>query len=535
MTLNKTINHKNMRAFSFIELLEKKNKDSSGFKIINYSDKWYTWKDIEELSAVMAQDLQSLGVKQKSHVGICVKTSINWIIAFFAVQRLGAVSVLLNDTFSLPELLRACREADVEYLCAGNQIDVSAAINAPAEQNDSAEQNDLHCTCIKCTYNIDEQNDFCLRRNEYELLKNNSAFPEAALNADEKSIIIFTSGTTGKEKAIMLSLSNLSIPSEQERTFFENQNFICVLPLFHILGFMNILLALYTENTTVVLSPTLIPDDIVLLIQKHKCNALFSVPTMLLGIAESPKLTQEGALLLTKCILGGSSILAEQAKFIHKKLINCKLTGGYGMSETAVVSMTSPDDSDEIICSSIGKPFKNITLKIIDVETKKECAPGVTGELLIKGENLKAQYYRNTECQMLYDNDGFIHSGDLAYVSKDGYYFITGRIKNLIIRGGENIIPSELAQAVSKYPGVSQVEIVSLPDRFYGEVAGAAVVMQNGCTLDKEALIQFLHTMLTVNKIPAYFVQYERFPLLANGKTDLRSLRNDMLVKTKAH
>lgn len=512
-----------MHSHSFTQLLLKKYKDSPEFRIFNYSDRWYSWKEIEECSAVMADDLQKLGVKQKSHVGICVKTSINWIIAFFAVQRLGAVAVLLNDTFSLPELTRACKEADVEFLCIGSQINITAVPHEAGKD------------FVKCIYNIDEHNDFLLRQNEYALLKNNSAVTDNALSADEKTIIIFTSGTTGKEKAILLSLSNLSIPAQEELSFFENQNFICVLPLFHILGFMNLLLALYTEKSTVVLSPTLIPDDIVLLIQKHKCNALFSVPTMLLGIAESPLLTEEGSRLLTKCILGGSAMLSEQAQFIHKKLADCKLVGGYGMSETAVVSMTSPDDSDRIICTSIGKPFKNITLKIIDIETKKECPAGVTGELLIKGENLKAEYYRNSSSSPLYDKDGFIHSGDLAYVSKDGYYFITGRIKNLIIRGGENIIPSELADAISRYDGVSQVEIVSLPDRFYGEVAGAAIVMKKGFSLDKDALIQFLHTMLTINKIPAYFVEYDSFPLLANGKIDLRTLRQDMLVKTKAH
>lgn len=504
-----------MNSLTFTELLQKKIISKPDYKIFNYSGKWFTWKNIEEYSTVMALDLQKLGVTKGSHVGILTKTSINWIISFFAIQKIGAVSVLLNDLFSDYEVERTCSEADVVFLCTDR--------NYIPPENSS----------VKFIYDISDKNNFAERivqfAEELNSAQQNISFPK--LSPEEKTIILFTSGTTGKEKAILLSLSNLTIPSPEVCSSFENHCFMSALPLFHILGFMNILLALFTENTTLVLAPEIIPDSILQLIEEYKCSAMFSVPTLLLGIAESHLLTENNSHLLKTCILGGSSIMKQQLEFIHKKLPDCKLVSGYGMTETAVITMTDFDESDEILCTSIGRPFKEICLKIADTVTGKECEPGVTGELLVKGSNLKAEYYNSKETK-LYDEEGFIHSGDLAYRDEKGYFYITGRIKNLIIRGGENILPSELVSAIAKYPSVKNVEIISLPDRFYGEVAGAAVILKNGEFLEKEKLVDFLKTLLSVNKIPKYFVVYKAFPLLANGKTNLCALREDMLIKT---
>ena len=205
----------------------------------------------------------------------------------------------------------------------------------------------------------------------------------------------------------------------------------------------------------------------------------------------------------------------------------------YGLSEMAPVSMTRYDDTVEHVATTVGMPVSNIQIAVVD-EQGMDCEPGVSGEVIVEGYNLMCSYYKVPLEQQAVDDGGWLHTGDLGFFDESGYLHLSGRAKDLIIRGGENIMPSEIAEAISAFPQVADVKVQGVPDDFFGEVVGASVVMKDGTTLDVDALLQFLGERLAKYKIPAYVFQYDAFPLLSNGKVDAIELKRSMNERAAA-
>ena len=205
----------------------------------------------------------------------------------------------------------------------------------------------------------------------------------------------------------------------------------------------------------------------------------------------------------------------------------------YGLSEMSPVSFTRKNDTIEHISKTVGSPIDLIKVKIQNVETLEECPLGQVGEILIQGEFLMSGYYKTPIEKQDFDTEGWFHTGDLGFLDEENYIHFAGRKKELIIRGGENIFPGEIAEAASAYDGVTGVQIIGLPDDYYGEIVGCALVLKPGAEFDETRFRDYMKARLAPHKIPAHVVTYPAFPLLANGKVDALSLKKDLIERTK--
>jgi fatty-acyl-CoA synthase len=283
-------------------------------------------------------------------------------------------------------------------------------------------------------------------------------------------------------------------------------------------------------------APVVIPVNIktatvINTIATEKCTTLYSIPTLLFAICASKKFAPEYVSSIKCIFIAGAGVAVTQLENLKNSFQNAVFMAAYGQSEMAPITITPFDDTVEHVAKSIGIPAENFEVRIANIETGEECPQGESGELLAKGYNTMVGYYRLDPEDQPFDDDGWLHTGDLAVVDSDGYISLVGRAKEMIKKGGENISPVEVAEMVTQFPDVDDVKVVGIDDDFYTEVVGVGVVMKNGVQIDKDELIQFLSERLAKYKVPTYVFQYDVFPKLANGKVDSVTLKKEMNEK----
>ena len=513
---------------SFKEILKMKTGKYPDTLFVSHLGNDYTWQEIDQCSQIVANDLFKMGVKKGTHVGICSANSANWIITFFAVQKLGAIACLLNFNYNEKEIADVSEVGDITHLCFG-EIATMKDETEFLSRITGAENSK-----IEKTYDIRKDIDFKVRMGEYPAV---AGLFDVKVEADDACVMIYTSGSTGKPKGVLLSSYNiLNASSTMAKGIrIESTDKLCIiLPLFHIFGMTAGLFCNALKNASVVIPDDMRTGTILSTIEIYGCTLFHSVPTMVLAIMNNKDFAEEKVDKLRCTILAGAPATGPQIIKMHETFKNTHFVGAYGLSEMAPVSMTGYDDPVECVIETVGKPVENIKIKILDMSTGKECPNGEVGEINVEGYNLMSCYYKAALDVQSIDDSGWLHTGDLGFVDEKGYLHLTGRAKELIIRGGENIMPSEVAEAIAQFPGVSDVKVQGVPDDFFGEVVGASVVMKDGSTLDTDALKAFLSERMARYKIPAYIFQYDAFPVLSNGKIDAVSLKKDMNEKAAA-
>jgi len=488
----------------------------------------YTWEDIERLSQIVAKDLYDQGVRKGTHVGLMGMNTINWVITFFAIQKLGAIALLVNFNLKATEVQGISKIGDITHLCYGDIVD---KISTEEFEKIVTDENE---SVIRNTYFMGSDINLKDRLGEHDSVEGRFA---EYVDSDSPAVVIFTSGSTGKPKAVLLSAYNLlnSASVWTEVYHLNSDDINCqVLPMFHIFGLVCSLLGNMMAGSVVVIPKNIRTATVLNTIESEKCTQLYLVPTLLLAIAASKGFSPEQAASLKCIVMGGASATTSQIIELQKKFPNAFLAAGYGLSEMCPVSLTLYQDTAEHASQTIGKPVKNIEIRVQDLETGEECPTGKSGELLVKGFNTMVCYYKIALDDQPIDEDGWLHTGDLALIDEDGYIKLVGRAKELIIRGGENIAPGEIAEVISTFPDVTDVKVQGIPDDFYGEIVGASVVMKNGVKLDEAALKEYMASKLAKYKVPEYLFQYDAFPMLSNGKVDAVSLKKDMNAKAAA-
>lgn len=513
---------------SFKEILKMKSDRYPDTLFVSHLGSDYTWRDIEKCAQIAANDLFKMGVKKGTHVGICSANSANWIITFLAVQKLGAIACLLNFNYNEKEIADVSEVGDVTHLCYG-EISTMEDKDGFLAKVTGAENSK-----IKEIYDISSSIDFKKRLSEYPDVE---GLFDVKVESDDACVMIYTSGSTGKPKGVLLSsynILNASSTMAKEIRIEETDKLCLILPLFHIFGMTAGLFCNALQNASIVMPENMRTGTILSTIEKYECTLFHSVPTMVLAIMNNKEFTAEKVKTIRCTILAGAPATEPQIIKMNDTFENAHFVCAYGLSEMAPVSMTAYDDSIEHVVKTVGKPVDNIKIKITDRDTGKELPCGAVGEINVEGYNLMSCYYKAALDLQSIDDGGWLHTGDLGFIDENGYLHLTGRAKELIIRGGENIMPSEVAEAIAQFPDVADVKVQGVPDDFFGEVVGASVVMKDGKELDAEALKAFLSERIAKYKVPAYIFQYDDFPVLSNGKIDAVSLKKDMNAKAAA-
>jgi len=483
-----------------------------------------TYEELQKGISGLAAKLQTMGVEKGSRVALWGYNSANWLIAFFAIIRAGGAAVLVNYSMSSADAAELLAMTDTHFLLCGE--------NGETKKNPDA----MHT--LAALAGIPEEHCLDLRPTAVDL---GHAFPEmvdapdarSETEADETAFIIFTSGTTSKPKAVQISQKALSFDADAfNRNVGEYAGrSICVaVPLFHILG----LLMSYSylcRGATVCLPANYKPETLTTAIDAYRISDMAAVGAVYLSLAEAENFEKNVAPNLHLCMIAGGMSTPVQMMRLELQFSNAIFINMYGQSEAAPLTMVRPSDLVEQRAQSVGKAIDGLDLRISD--GKGGFLPqGEIGEVVARGGNLMNGYDKLPKEMQPIDEDGWLHTGDLGILDENGYLYLAGRIKDVIIRGGENISPSEIENALNRLDNIREAKVMGAPHPIYGESVEACVTMTDGgASFDQEAIKNALRGVIARFKVPSHIFLYDSFPLNVNGKLDQRALHADMLSR----
>ncbi|GAA2873880.1 fatty-acyl-CoA synthase [Actinoplanes cyaneus] len=479
------------------------------------SGRRWTYAQLKTSVDSVALGLRRLGVTKGDRVGIWAPNGAEWVLTQYATARLGAILVTVNPAYRSHELRYVLQQSGVRTLVAASSFKNSDYAAMIAEVRP------------QCPELVDV---VLIGEDSWDSLTDISADPalldgiEATLRPDDPINIQYTSGTTGFPKGATLSHRNILNNGYLvgELINYTEADRICIpVPFYHCFGMVMGNLAATSHGATMVIpAPGFDPGLTLEAVAKESCTSLYGVPTMFIAMLNHPRIDSFDLSSLRTGIMAGSPCPVETMKQVIERMGMTEVSICYGMTETSPVScQTRTDDSLERRVSTVGRAGPHLEVKIVDAEGAT--APiGVTGELCTRGYSVMLGYWEQPEkTAEAIDAEGWMHTGDLAVMDTDGYLRITGRIKDLVIRGGENVYPREVEEFVLTHPDVLDVQVIGVPDDTYGEEVMAWVRMRPGTApLDAESLRSFCSGRLAHYKIPRYVRVVDDFPMTVTGK-----------------
>ena len=356
----------------------------------------------------------------------------------------------------------------------------------------------------------------------------------ATLNQSEVINMQYTSGTTGFPKGVMLTHSNIVNNAYNVATAMKltDQDRLCIpVPFFHCFGCVMGTLACATVGATMVPVQEFSPKAVLETVEKEKCTALHGVPTMFIAELNDPEFEKYDLSSLRTGIMAGSNCPIEVMKAVNEKMGATEITIAYGQTEASpVITQTRTNDPLELRVETVGKALPEVEVKIVNPGTMEEVPRGVQGELCTRGYHVMDGYYKNPDAtREAIDSEGWLHTGDLAVMDENGYCRVTGRLKDMIIRGGENIYPREIEEFLYKHPKVLDVQVVGIPDSVYGEEVMAWIILKDGESATAEEIKEYCKGKISKHKIPRYIEFTESYPMTASGKIQKFKLKEQAM------
>lgn len=519
------------------QLLREKTKENPSQEFMVYSDRGlrFTYQEFDKRVDDMAAGLYAIGVKKGDNIGIWATNVPDWLTYMFACARLGAVAVTVNTSYKLHELEYLVKQADLTTLCLTDGVKDSNYVQMIKElvpELDEYERGCLKSKRFPCLKNVvfmgPEKFRGLYSTPELLLLGQHVDFEiikkiESEVTPHDVVNMQYTSGTTGFPKGVMLTSHNIinNGYSIGESMRYTSKERVCLpVPLFHCFGIVLGVMAILSHGATHVLLESFDPLVALASIHKEKCTAIYGVPTMYIAELNHPMFNMFDMSSLRTGIMAGAGCPVELMKTVMDKMNMKEITSVYGLTETSPgMTQSRWNQSAEVRATTVGYELPDIEVKVLNPETNEECAIGEQGEMCCRGYNIMKGYYKMPEATAeIIDENGFLHSGDLGVKDPDGNYRITGRIKDMIIRGGENIYPREIEEFLIDIPQIKDIQVAAVKSNRYGEITGAFIILHEGQTLTEEDVIEYCRGKLSKYKWPQFFMFLDEFPMTGSGK-----------------
>ncbi len=509
-----------------------------------YPDRNLRWSfsRLEEEARRVAMGLLALGIEKGDRVAIWATNVPEWVVLQFALAKIGAVLVTVNTGLGRREVEYLLQQSETStlFLISGfRSLNYLETLREVAPELSSAKPGDLKSTMLPQLRKViyigeDPQPGMLHYRDLFELSRRASPADlrrrQAAMHVDDVINMQYTSGTTGFPKGVMLSHRNILNNASYlgDGLCYTPADRLCLtVPLFHCFGCVLGVLGAYTHGTTLIPLEFFDPRRALEYVSSEFCTAIYGVPTMFIAELEQPDFERYDLSSLRTGIMAGALCPMELMKQVIQRMNLSELCIVYGLTEASPgVTMTSPHDTIERRTSTVGRALPNVEVKIIDPKDGFEVPLGQPGELITRGYHVMKGYFKDEQAtREAITPEGWLHTGDLATMDEEGYVVITGRIKDMIIRGGENIYPKEVEEFLRTHEAVSDVAVYGVPSGRYGEEVAAAVMLKPGMQVTVEELQELCRCNLARFKVPRYIQFVTGFPLTASGKIQKFVLR----------
>ncbi|MDR3215872.1 MAG: AMP-binding protein [Clostridiaceae bacterium] len=515
---------------------------------IKYTDRDFhlTWKQLDELTDKLAKGLLALGVGKDDKVAIWATNVPEWHLTLFAAVKIGAVLVTVNTNYKIFELEYLLKQSDTKVLVMTGGFkdsDYIKTVNELLPELASSKDGDVDNKKFPELKNVLfagktapqgmgsfwDLVDLGGKVSDAEYLKLVSG-----LNCHDVINMQYTSGTTGFPKGVMLThyniLNNGLATGDAMKLTEKDRICICV-PLFHCFGLVLATMSAITHAVAMIPVDFFGAVPVMNAISMEKCTVIHGVPTMFIAILEHADFKKYDLSSLRTGIMAGSPCPIKVMQQVADEMYMKDIIIVFGQTESSPGStFTTTEDSLDLRVSTVGRCYPGVEAKIVDPETGETLPPHTPGEFCARGYNIMKGYYKMPEAtKQAIDVDGWLHFGDLCTADENGYYKVVGRIKDMIIRGGENIYPKEIEELLYTHPKISDVQVVGVPSKRYGEEIMAAVILKEGEIMTEDEVKDFVRSKMSRHKTPSYVRFVPSFPTTASGKIQKYKLREEAI------
>lgn len=504
---------------------------------VTYTDRDYTrtWRELDDEAVAIAKGFMAMGIGKGDHVAIWAANTPEWLLTLFATAKIGAVLVTVNTAYKVFETEYLLSQSDTKALVmmdsykGTSYIDIINELCPMLRDSEPGKLKNPRLPRLEAVIYTGE--DAPAGMLPFQRLKEmGKAIPHQEFKAiydslDPQDVVNmqYTSGTTGFPKGVMLTHYNIVNNGKciGDCMKFSHADKLCIpVPFFHCFGLVLATMACITHATSMVPIDIFSPVKVLSAIESEKCTAVHGVPTMFIAMLEHPDFHKYDTSTLRTGIMAGSPCPVKVMQQVVDEMHMKEITIAFGQTEASpVCTQTTTDDSIDVRVNTVGRVLPHIEAKIVDPETGETLGPDQPGEFCARGYNIMKGYYKMAEATaQAIDKDGWLHTGDIATVDKNGYYKVTGRMKDMIIRGGENIYPKEIEEFLYTNEKVQDVQVIGVPSKAYGEEVLACIILKEGEEWSEEEAKDFVKQNMARHKVPKYIRFMESFPMTASGK-----------------
>jgi fatty-acyl-CoA synthase len=504
----------------------------------------YTYREFKEKVDECARALMALGLGKGDKVAVWGQNKPEWVILQFATGKIGAVLVTVNPAYRATELHYVLEQSDsaalflTEGVKGADFVDIlQGAVPGLSEgSRGGISAGDLPYLESVVLMGGGSKSGLPIMDYDEEFLglagkvsEEDLRERQSSLDPDEVINMQYTSGTTGFPKGVQLTHANVVKNGFYIGECMElgPEDRVCIpVPFFHCFGCVLGTLNAVTHEAAMVPVEQFDPVKVLEAVHEERCTALLGVPTMFIAELEHPEFERFDTSSLRTGIMAGTTCPMEVMKQVVDVMGAAEITIAYGQTESSpVITQTRTDDPLELRVSTVGRVLPGVEAKVVDVDAGEEAPAGEQGELWTRGYHVMRGYKMPEETADAIDEDGWLHTGDLAVMDENGYFSITGRAKDMIIRGGENVYPREIEEFLYTHPDVSDVQVYGVPDERYGEQVAAAIIPRQDASPDEESILSYCRENIARFKVPAYIQFVEEYPMTASGKIQKYKLR----------